>query len=159
MVFFEPVFEAVVAVAGGAVDAGHEGGADGGFAGGRGAGLLRDEVAHGLVGAEGRAGEVRLALALRPGAGVGAFVGGFGAVVEAEGVVAGLAVEGEEVELVAVGELAVRAEEGGVGVAYLGGHGGVACVVWVGGGGAVVGGFGGHGEGLFGVGWWMGVYK
>lgn len=36
-----------------------------------------------------------------------AFVGGFGAVVEAEGVLAGFAAEGEEVELVAVGVLAV----------------------------------------------------
>jgi hypothetical protein len=40
---------------------------------------------------------------------VGALVGRFGAVVEAEGVVAGVAAEGEEVELVAIGELAVSA--------------------------------------------------
>jgi len=38
-----------------------------------------------------------------------------GAVVEAEGAGAGVAAEGEEVELVAVGVLAVGADEGGVG--------------------------------------------
>ena len=37
-------------------------------------------------------------------------MGRFGAVVEAEGVVAGVAAEGEEVKLVAVGELAVSAD-------------------------------------------------
>ena len=41
---------------------------------------------------------------------MGALVGRFGAVVEAEGVAAGVAAEGEEVELVAVGELAVNAD-------------------------------------------------
>jgi hypothetical protein len=37
-------------------------------------------------------------------------VRGFGAVVETEGAVAGFAAEGKEVELVAVGELAVGAD-------------------------------------------------
>jgi len=41
---------------------------------------------------------------------VGALVGRFGAVVEAEGMVAGVATEGEEVKLVAVGKLAVSAD-------------------------------------------------
>lgn len=41
------------------------------------------------------------------GTGVGAGVGGLGAVVEAEFPVAGLAAEGEEVELMTEGELAV----------------------------------------------------
>lgn len=40
---------------------------------------------------------------------MGALVRGFGAVVEAEGVAAGFAAEGEEVELVAVGVFAVVA--------------------------------------------------
>lgn len=44
-----------------------------------------------------------------PLAGMRAFVRGFGAVVEAEGVFAGFTAEGEEVELVAVGVLAVGA--------------------------------------------------
>lgn len=47
---------------------------------------------------------------LGPFAGVSALVSRFGAVVEAEGVVAGVAAEGEEVKLVAVGELAVSAD-------------------------------------------------
>ena len=42
-----------------------------------------------------------------PFAGAGTLVGGLGAVVETECVVAGVAVEGKEVELVAVGEFAV----------------------------------------------------
>jgi len=46
----------------------------------------------------------------RPFAGMGAFVGGFGAVVETEGAAAGFAAEGEEVELAAVFELAVAAD-------------------------------------------------
>lgn len=46
----------------------------------------------------------------RPFAGVGAFVGGFGAVIEAEGASAGFAAEGEEVELAAIFELAVAAD-------------------------------------------------
>lgn len=46
----------------------------------------------------------------RPFARVGAFVGSFGAVIEAEGASAGFAAEGEEVELAAVFELAVAAD-------------------------------------------------
>lgn len=58
----------------------------------------------------------------------------FGAVVGAVGLGAGLAFEGEEVELVAGGVLAVGADEGGVGAAGCeggGGHGDVGCFVWV----------------------------
>ncbi len=41
---------------------------------------------------------------------MGTFVGEFGAVIEAERGFAGVAAEGEEVELMAVGELAVGAD-------------------------------------------------
>ena len=61
---------------------------------------------------------------------MGAFVGGFGAVVEAVGVVAGVAAEGEEVQLVAVGKVAVVADGIKVGIV----HGCVGCVCGVSGG-------------------------
>lgn len=65
----------------------------------------------------------------RPLAGAGAFVGGFGAVVEAVGTFAGFAAEREEVQLVAVGVLAVGADgfdvlvHGGEGLGLLRGRG------------------------------------
>jgi hypothetical protein len=73
--------------------------------------LRRRENGRFLRGREGSGGCANAVLppVLGPFASMGALVGGFGAVVEAEGVVAGVAAEGEEVELVAVGELAVRA--------------------------------------------------
>ena len=49
-----------------------------------------------------------------------AFVGGFGAVVEAEGTMAGFAAEGQEVELATVFELAVAADGFEVLVGHLG---------------------------------------
>ena len=72
-----------------------------------------------------------------PGAGLGAFVRGFGAVVEAVGSFAGFAAKGEEVELVAVGVLAV----GAYGFDFFV-HGGEGLGVGRGGG---LGGGGGHG--------------
>lgn len=116
VVLLEPVLEAVVAVAARAVDAGDEAGADAGPARGGGAVLLGDAVAQHAVAADAVLLRVGEPLALGPGAGAGAFVGGLGAVVEAEGLGAGLAEEGEEVELVAVLGLAVLADERGVGV-------------------------------------------
>ena len=65
-----------------------------------------------------------------PFAGASALVGCFGSVVEAEGVFTGLAPEGQEVKLVAVGILAVGADgfevfvHGGVGFGVGGGRGG-----------------------------------
>jgi len=76
--------------------------------------LLGHEVAHPPALARGVFRQLRLPPALGPGAFVGALVGGFGPVVETEGLVTALAEEGEEVELVAVVELAVLADERGV---------------------------------------------
>lgn len=109
------MLEAVVAVAAGAVDAGDQRRADDGLAVGGSAGLLRDEVAHALPLAGGVCRLLGFSAALGPGAGVGAFVGGLAAVVEAEGLLAALAEEGEEIELVAVFELAMLADECRVG--------------------------------------------
>lgn len=77
---------------------------------------MRDQVAHGLVTANAILGLVGEALALGPGAGICAFVGILGAVVEAKGVFARETFEGEKVELVAVGCFAVFANECGVGI-------------------------------------------
>lgn len=109
----EAVREAIVAVAGRAVRA-RLGTADEDFASVVGAGFLRDVGSHGFIVPEGGCGKGGEPLALGPGAGVGTFVSGFGVVVEAEGFVTGLTHEGEEVELVAVGVLAVGADEGGI---------------------------------------------
>ena len=108
----ETVFEAVLAVAVGAVDGlglgcGDESlaagfgalgcGLQGGFGGGCGFGI-------------GGSGEIGFAPVGGPFSGVRTLVGGFGAVVEAVGLMAGVAAEGEEVELVAVREVAVVAD-------------------------------------------------
>lgn len=78
------------------------------------AGLLGNEVAHPPALARRVFRQLRLPPALGPGAFVGALVRGLGSVVEAEGLVTALAEEGEKVELVAVVELAVLADERGV---------------------------------------------
>lgn len=117
VVLLEAVLEAVVAAAAAAVDAGRERRAHDGPAPGRQrAGLLlgHGDVAQGLARADGRLGEPREAPALRPGPLVGAPVRRLAAVVQAEGAAARLAVEREEVELVAVLVLAVLAHQGGV---------------------------------------------
>lgn len=79
----EAVLEAVVAVARLAVDACDERGVDEGFACGVGALLLVGQDA-GFAGGCGGVGLLCCCASARPGAGLGALVGGFGAVVEAE---------------------------------------------------------------------------
>ena len=107
----ETVLQAVLAVAVGAVHAGVVKGVDERFAFWLGA-LRRCEGCGFLCAGEGRGwcADAVFPSVLGPFAGVGAFVSRLGPVVEAECVVAGVAAEGEEVELVAVGELAVRAD-------------------------------------------------
>lgn len=61
-----------------------------------------------------------MSFAGRPFAGSRTLVRGFAAVVEAEGVEAGFAAKGEEVELVAVGILAMGADEGWVFLVHFG---------------------------------------
>ena len=109
--FAETVFEAVLSVAVGATGTRVLDGVDGGFAVGfcalgwsqaverRCAACDVIDFAHGVFPS-----------VLRPFAGVSTFVGYFGAVIEAEGGFARVAAEGEEVELMAVGELAVGAD-------------------------------------------------
>jgi len=114
MVFFQSVLEAVVAVADGAVDAGDKARSDDRLAAVVGARLLGDEIAHPLALAGRVTRQVGLAFSLGPRALVRAFVSRLGSVVKTEGLAAGLAEEGEEVELVAIFELAVGTDEGGV---------------------------------------------
>jgi hypothetical protein len=84
--------------------------------------LRRSQDGRFLLGGEGSGGrtDAGFASVFGPFAGVGALMGGFGAVLEAEGVVAGVAAEGEKVELVAVRELAVGADGLEVVVAHCG---------------------------------------
>lgn len=108
----QPVLQAVVAVAGGAVHAGHERRPHRRLAPRVGAGLrLRQCVSHSLALAGRGACQLSLAAARGPGARVGAPVRVLGSVVEAEGLLAALAEERQEVELVAVLELAVLADQ------------------------------------------------
>lgn len=105
----KPVLEAVLAIAVRAAHAGVFKGVDECFA--RDVGALVGVVDVGLF----RRSAVLLKIcctvaSTSPVSGVGTFVGGFGAVVEAEGAPAGFAAEGEEVELSAVFELAVAAD-------------------------------------------------
>lgn len=140
MVFAQAVLEAVLAVAAGAADADVREGVDVGLAGWMRALRCGEEGWFGGAGA--RCGFSPASGC--PGAGVRAGVGGLGAVVEAVGSVAGLAAEGEEVELVAVGVLAVGAD--GFDFFVHGGEGlGVGCGGGLGGGGR-------HGSGL-----WLGL--
>lgn len=89
MLVGEAVFQAVGAVAFVAVHAGDEGGVDEGFAGGVGALLfVGEDVGFGGEG-NGASLVVGGGAVARPFAGLGAFVGGFGAVVEAELAVGG----------------------------------------------------------------------
>ena len=120
MLFTEAVLEAVHAVAGLAVDARVLQRVDEGLAFRVGA-LLRGEDGGflGWAAGDGRLADAVFSSVLGPFAGVAAFVRRLGAVVEAVGVVAGVAAEGEEVELVAVGELAVRADGFEVGGVHL----------------------------------------
>lgn len=110
MVLLEPVLEAVIAVAPRTVDAGHQARPDPRLAARRGAVLLGYAVAQDPVAADAVFCLVREPLALCPCAGVGALVRRLGPVVEAEGLVARLAEEWQEVELVAVVGLAVLAD-------------------------------------------------
>lgn len=102
------MLEAVLAIADGAADGDVGEGVDVGFACRVRALRCGEEGRFGGAGGCGRG--VFFAAGGGPGAGVGALVGGFGAVVEAVGCFAGFAAEGEEVELVAVGVLAVGAD-------------------------------------------------
>ena len=140
VLFAEAVLQAVVPVTVGAVDAGVLEGVDKRLAF-RFRALRCGEDGRFLCAWEGRGGccaDAVFAPVFRPLAGVGALVGRLGAVVEAVGVVAGVAAEGQEVELVAVGELAVGADRLEVVVVHFGeglfGRRGV-----------VGGGLGGHG--------------
>lgn len=113
------MFEAVLAVAVGAAHAGVFESVDEGFAGEVGAlvgvvdvGFFWRGAVLFLVGCA--------VVAPCPVAGAGAFVRSFGPVFEAVGAVAGLAAEGEEIELAAVLELAVAADRFEVFIGHLG---------------------------------------
>lgn len=106
------MLEAVIAVARRAMHAGAQTRADDRLASRARARLLH--LAHVLVSAQARRRHGRQPFPGRPLAGFGAFVPCLGAVVETEGAAAALAAEGQEVELVAVGELAVLPDERGV---------------------------------------------
>jgi hypothetical protein len=70
-------------------------------------------------GAGGGGGELGFPPVARPFAGVGTFVGGFGAVIEAVGVLAGVAAEREKVELAAEWSFTVAAQSVEVGGVHL----------------------------------------
>ena len=79
--------------------------------------------------------QLGLSPSLGPGAFVHAFVRPFCSVVEAEGLLAGLAEEGQEIELVAIVVLAVLSNEGGIEAIFGFAHLDVACFVGGGHGG------------------------
>lgn len=117
MVLPQPVLETIVPVALVAVHARHEARADCRLAVCRGAGLFCDAVPQRPAPTDAELAQLGLSLAFCPRARLGALVGTLRPVVEAEGLVAGLAVEGEEVELVAKVGFAVLADKRGVSVA------------------------------------------
>lgn len=116
------------------MDARDERCANRGLARGGRARLLGNGVAHEASLAMGVCRGLRLTSTLGPCAGIGALVRGFGAVVEAERLLAGLAEEGKKIELVAVVVLAVLAQKGLVKAVFGLAHVDVACVIGLGGG-------------------------
>ena len=110
MVVWEAVFKTVLTIARLATNGDGGVGVDECFAGRMGAlSSCCQSCIAGAQGGGGRGGRL-FSFGGCPFSGVGAFVGGFGAVIEAVGSFAGFAAEGEEVELVAVGVLTVGAD-------------------------------------------------